>query len=124
MTPIRLLILGTGAMAEGHAKAFGAMEGVTLAGAVDVDADRLTDFADQFGIAGVEDLDRVDLGQEQGFAMPDRFRDSQALQLIAPEVTLIRAADQPFLVPDQNPCTWRRRLHRFPPPYRRRSDER
>ncbi len=59
MTPIRLLILGTGAMAEGHAAAFGAMAGVTLAGAVDVDEDRLTAFADTFGIetrhAGIEE---------------------------------------------------------------------
>ena len=37
---MRLLILGTGRMAEAHATAFAAIEGVTLAACVDVDVAR------------------------------------------------------------------------------------
>jgi predicted dehydrogenase len=41
---MRLLILGTGGMANHHAKHFAAIEGVTLAGGVDVDPGRLEKF--------------------------------------------------------------------------------
>ena len=41
---MRLLILGTGGMANQHAKQFAAIEGVTLAGGVDVDPGRLQRF--------------------------------------------------------------------------------
>ncbi len=37
---MRLLILGTGGMANSHAKAFGEIEGVEMVGAVDVDPSR------------------------------------------------------------------------------------
>ncbi|NND21165.1 MAG: gfo/Idh/MocA family oxidoreductase, partial [Silicimonas sp.] len=37
---MRLLILGTGAMAATHAEAFAAIEGVEVAGCVDVDRAR------------------------------------------------------------------------------------
>ena len=47
---MRLLILGTGRMAINHAKAFAAIEGVEMVGAVDVDPANLTSFADTFGI--------------------------------------------------------------------------
>ena len=41
---MRLLILGTGGMANQHAKHFAAIPGVTLAGGVDVDPGRLDKF--------------------------------------------------------------------------------
>jgi len=47
---MRLLILGTGWMAQEHARRFGAIEGVDLAAAVDVDEKRVGEFADGFKI--------------------------------------------------------------------------
>ena len=47
---MRLLILGTGGMANSHATNFAAIDGVTLAGGVDVDPARLTAFCDEHGI--------------------------------------------------------------------------
>lgn len=47
---MRLLILGTGSMANSHAKNFAEIEGVTLAGAVDVDAGRAEAFRAEYGI--------------------------------------------------------------------------
>jgi predicted dehydrogenase len=55
---MRLLILGTGGMAANHAKHFAAIEGVTLAGGVDVDPGRLEKFRNAHGIAnGFASLD-------------------------------------------------------------------
>lgn len=50
---MRLLILGTGGMANNHAQHFAAIEGVELVGAVDVDPLRAKAFADQHGIPNV-----------------------------------------------------------------------
>jgi predicted dehydrogenase len=47
---MRLLILGTGGMANSHAKAFAEIEGVEMVGAVDVDPTRAKVFAAQHGI--------------------------------------------------------------------------
>lgn len=47
---MRLLILGTGAMAVQHAEAFGNIEGVERVAAVDPHPDRLASFCDRFGI--------------------------------------------------------------------------
>lgn len=47
---MRLLVLGTGSMASNHATYFGAIEGVELVGAVDIDALRLAAFCDGHGI--------------------------------------------------------------------------
>lgn len=47
---MRLLIVGAGRMAETHAKAFGAMKDVTLAGVVETDAARRDEFCGLFGI--------------------------------------------------------------------------
>jgi predicted dehydrogenase len=47
---MRMLILGTGGMAANHAKHFAAIEGVTLAGGVDVDPGRLEKFNTVHGI--------------------------------------------------------------------------
>jgi predicted dehydrogenase len=50
---MRLLILGTGGMANSHAQHFSAIEGVKLVGAVDVDPLRAKAFADTHGIPNV-----------------------------------------------------------------------
>ena len=50
MAPIRLLILGTGAMAGSHASAFKQIPGVTLVAGVDVSQDRLDVFATAHGL--------------------------------------------------------------------------
>lgn len=47
---MRLLILGTGGMANNHAKNFAAIDGVTLVGGVDVDPTRLAAFNATHGI--------------------------------------------------------------------------
>ena len=47
---MRLLILGTGGMAQQHARQFSAIEGVSLVGGVDVDPNRLETFNGTFGI--------------------------------------------------------------------------
>lgn len=47
---MRLLILGTGAMAVQHAEAFDEIDGVKLVAAVDPHPERLTSFSDRFGI--------------------------------------------------------------------------
>ncbi|MER9306254.1 Gfo/Idh/MocA family oxidoreductase [Mesorhizobium sp. M0293] len=47
---MRLLILGTGWMAQEHARRFSAIEGVDIVAAVDVDRGRVGDFADSFNI--------------------------------------------------------------------------
>ena len=50
--PVRLLILGTGGMANNHAEKFKEIEGVTLVGGIDTRPDQLTAFCDRHGIAG------------------------------------------------------------------------
>ncbi|MDX8454533.1 Gfo/Idh/MocA family oxidoreductase [Mesorhizobium sp. VK9D] len=47
---MRLLILGTGWMAQEHARRFGAIEGVDIVGAVDVDPARVREYADTYKI--------------------------------------------------------------------------
>ena len=48
---MRLLTLGTGRMANSHAKAFQTIEGVQMVGAVDTNPENLATFCDTFGIA-------------------------------------------------------------------------
>lgn len=48
---MRLVVLGTGRMAAKHAKGFAAIDGVTLVGAVDTNADNLCAYCDEHGIA-------------------------------------------------------------------------
>ena len=48
---MKLLILGTGSMANSHAKAFKAIEGVELVGCADLNADAAQTFAKEHGIA-------------------------------------------------------------------------
>lgn len=47
---MRLLMLGTGRMANSHAKAFAAMDGVTMVGGVDPEPGNLATFCDTYGI--------------------------------------------------------------------------
>ncbi|SFS19306.1 Gfo/Idh/MocA family protein [Yoonia litorea] len=47
---IRLLIVGTGGMARAHAEAYQEMEGVTVVGSVDINAEALASFNKDFGI--------------------------------------------------------------------------
>ena len=49
--PIRLLILGTGGMANNHADSFGAIDGVTLVAGIDTKPDLLAKFQDRHHIA-------------------------------------------------------------------------
>jgi predicted dehydrogenase len=49
--PVRLLILGTGGMARGHADAFVAIEEVEILAAVDTDPHRLADFCKTYGVS-------------------------------------------------------------------------
>ncbi|NJM83174.1 MAG: Gfo/Idh/MocA family oxidoreductase [Tabrizicola sp.] len=51
MTPVRLLILGTGGMANNHAEGFAGIAGVTLAGGVDTRPEQLAAFCAKHGIA-------------------------------------------------------------------------
>ena len=51
MSRTRVLILGTGGMANAHADAFAAMADVALVAGVDRDPDRLAAFNDKYGIA-------------------------------------------------------------------------
>jgi predicted dehydrogenase len=51
VTPTRILLLGTGAMAERHAELFSEIEGCRVVAGVDIDAGRLAAFCSQFGIS-------------------------------------------------------------------------
>ena len=51
MKDIRVLILGTGGMANAHAKAYAAMPGVSLVAGIDNNADRLAAFNAKYGIS-------------------------------------------------------------------------
>ena len=48
--PVRLLIIGTGGMANNHAEGFGAIEGVSLVAGIDTKADLLAKFQDRHHI--------------------------------------------------------------------------
>ncbi len=58
--PVRILILGTGGMANNHADKFKEIEGVTLVGGVDTRPEQLRAFCDKHGIAhGFATLDEA-----------------------------------------------------------------
>ena len=50
MSDLRVLIVGTGGMANQHVEAYAAMQGVTVVAGVDTDAARLAAFCDKHGI--------------------------------------------------------------------------
>ena len=57
---MRLLVLGTGAMAAAHARAFSVIPGVTLVAGVDVDKARAADFGKAHGFSkSFTDLDKA-----------------------------------------------------------------
>ena len=84
---MRLLILGTGGMANTHATAFSAIDGVSVVGGVDVDPGRLTAFCAQHGIerqfATLEEA--LAWGEFDAVAnvTPDRIHHHTTLQVIA-----------------------------------------
>jgi len=84
---MRLLILGTGWMAEQHARQFGGMKGVELAGAVDVERSRVDAFSDVHGIANrfTSLEDALDWGKFDAAAnvTPDRIHHPTTMTLIA-----------------------------------------
>ncbi|MCV3735740.1 Gfo/Idh/MocA family oxidoreductase [Rhizobium sp. TRM96647] len=84
---MRLLVLGTGGMANTHAEHFSAIPGVELVGAVDVDPARAAAFAERFGIARIfADLQQaLDWGDFDAAAnvTPDRVHHPTTLALLA-----------------------------------------
>ena len=59
MKPVRILILGTGGMANSHADAYASMQDVSLVAGIDTNAERLAAFRDKYnipnGFASVEE---------------------------------------------------------------------
>ena len=84
---MRLLILGTGGMANAHASNFSAIAGVSLVGGVDVDPVRLAEFCASHGIArqfgSLEDA--LAWGEFDAVAnvTPDRIHHPTTMQAIA-----------------------------------------
>jgi predicted dehydrogenase len=84
---MKLLIIGTGSMAESHARNFAAIDGVELVAAVDTNADRLAAFADAHKIPGrFADLDSaIERGGFDAAAnvTPDPVHHPTTMKLIA-----------------------------------------
>jgi len=84
---MRLLVLGTGGMANSHAQHFAAIEGVELVGAVDVDPSRARAFAEQHGIPNVftslDDAIAWDGFDAATNVTPDRAHHPTTLALLA-----------------------------------------
>jgi len=84
---MRLLILGTGWMAQEHARQFGKIKGVELVGAVDVDAKRVDEFSDGFGIpnrfTALEDALKWGAFDAVANVTPDRIHHPTTMALIA-----------------------------------------
>ncbi len=83
---MRLIIVGTGGMAQAHAGKFSSITGVEIVGAVDLDPDRLKEFCDRFGIekrfSSLEDA--LDWGQFDGAAnvTPDHVHYGTTMTLL------------------------------------------
>ncbi|TIM71082.1 MAG: Gfo/Idh/MocA family oxidoreductase [Mesorhizobium sp.] len=84
---MRLLILGTGWMAEEHARQFSRIEGVELVGAVDLDRARVEKFSDSYAIpnrfASLEDALAWDKFDAVANVTPDRIHHPTTMMLIA-----------------------------------------
>ncbi|RJT29632.1 gfo/Idh/MocA family oxidoreductase [Mesorhizobium waimense] len=84
---MRLLILGTGWMAQEHARQFGKIKGVDIVAAVDVDAARVGEFADSFGIpnrfASLEEALKWGAFDAVANVTPDRIHHPTTMALIA-----------------------------------------
>lgn len=85
--PVRILILGTGNMANSHAQAFAGIEGVQIVAGVDRRPDVLQAFCDQFNIPhGFDSLEAaIDWGGFDAAAnvTPDAAHYATTLQLLA-----------------------------------------
>ncbi|CAN7654342.1 Gfo/Idh/MocA family protein [Mesorhizobium sp. LjNodule214] len=84
---MRLLILGTGWMAQEHARQFGKIKGVEIVAAVDVDAARVGEFADSFGIPNrfttLEEALKWGAFDAVANVTPDRIHHPTTMALIA-----------------------------------------
>lgn len=84
---MRLLILGTGWMAEEHARQFGKIEGVELVGAVDLHRARVDKFSDSYGIpnrfTSLEDALAWDKFDAVANVTPDRIHHPTTMMLVA-----------------------------------------
>src|SRR5262245_52809756 len=84
---MRLLILGTGWMAQQHARQFGNIEGVELAGAVDIERSRVDEFSDTYGIpnrfTSLEDALSWGKFDAAANVTPDRVHHPTTMALIA-----------------------------------------
>src|SRR5690606_18813588 len=82
-----LVILGTGNMAASHAAHFAAIEGVEIVGAIDIDSERASKFAQDYQIprtfSSLEDA--LDWGTFDAVAnvTPDRFHHQTSMKAIA-----------------------------------------
>lgn len=87
MTEIRVLIVGTGGMANAHAEAYAAMEGAMVVAGVDTDPVRLAAFLEKHGIErGFESVaDAISWGQFDAVSnvTPDAVHHRTTLPLIA-----------------------------------------
>ncbi|UVK37895.1 Gfo/Idh/MocA family oxidoreductase [Mesorhizobium sp. AR10] len=84
---MRLLILGTGWMAQEHARQFGKIQGVEIVAAVDVDKKRVDEFADGFNIpnrfTSLEDALKWGEFDAAANVTPDRIHHPTTMALIA-----------------------------------------
>ncbi|TPK50369.1 MULTISPECIES: Gfo/Idh/MocA family oxidoreductase [unclassified Mesorhizobium] len=84
---MRLLILGTGWMAQEHARQFSAIDGVDIVGAVDLDPARVGEFADGFNIPNrftvLEEALQWGAFDAVANVTPDRIHHPTTMQLIA-----------------------------------------
>ncbi|TPN43458.1 MULTISPECIES: Gfo/Idh/MocA family oxidoreductase [unclassified Mesorhizobium] len=84
---MRLLILGTGWMAQEHARRFSAVEGVDIVGAADVDPARVGEFADGFNIpnrfTSLEEALQWGAFDAVANVTPDRIHHPTTMALIA-----------------------------------------
>lgn len=84
---MRLVILGTGNMAASHAAHFAAIEGVEIVGAVDVDSERASRFAQAYQIPRTFSSldDALDWGAFDSIAnvTPDRFHYETSMKAMA-----------------------------------------
>ena len=87
MKTVRILLIGTGAMAERHAAEFSNLPGCELAGAVEINPDRLKSFADRFAIperfTSMDEALRWGEFDAASNVTPDAVHHATTMQLIA-----------------------------------------
>ena len=84
---MRLLILGTGWMAQEHARQFSKIDGVEMIGAVDVDRARVDEFSDSYGIpnrfTSLEEALSWNQFDAAANVTPDRIHHPTTMMLVA-----------------------------------------